>query len=148
MPVHIVLYVEMKFSIRLWLIDSAYSIPLLGIFLSFANCLVLKLYLYTERRLCRPAVGSYRLIRSINHHSYDKGYGSTCSLLLCMSSLFQGNKGAVSVRFNIYGCSVCLVNSHLAAHEHLLEERISDYNTIIKEHSYHLAETSNILYHE
>lgn len=72
----------------------------------------------------------------------------TCSLLFYMSSLFQGNKGAVSVRFNIYGCSVCLVNCHLAAHEHLLAERISDYNTIIKEHFYHISETSNILYHE
>ncbi|CAG4969549.1 unnamed protein product [Parnassius apollo] len=59
-----------------------------------------------------------------------------------------GNKGAVSVRFNIYGCSVCLVNCHLAAHEHLLAERISDYNTIIKQHFYHVAETSNILYHD
>ncbi|XP_041979366.1 inositol polyphosphate 5-phosphatase K-like isoform X1 [Aricia agestis] len=59
-----------------------------------------------------------------------------------------GNKGAVSVRFNIYGCSVCLVNCHLAAHEHLLAERISDYNTIIKDHAYHISETSNILYHD
>ncbi|KAJ2948975.1 hypothetical protein O0L34_g5915 [Tuta absoluta] len=59
-----------------------------------------------------------------------------------------GNKGAVSVRFNIYGCSVCLVNCHLAAHEHLLAERISDYNTIIKQHAYHVGETTNILYHD
>ncbi|XP_045447804.1 inositol polyphosphate 5-phosphatase K-like [Melitaea cinxia] len=59
-----------------------------------------------------------------------------------------GNKGAVSVRFNIYGCSVCLVNCHLAAHDYMLEERISEYNTIIKEHCYHIAETSNILYHD
>ncbi|XP_050350940.1 inositol polyphosphate 5-phosphatase K-like isoform X1 [Nymphalis io] len=59
-----------------------------------------------------------------------------------------GNKGAVSVRFNIYGCSVCLVNCHLTAHEHLLADRINDYNTIIKEHGYHLTETSNILYHD
>ncbi|XP_046966101.1 inositol polyphosphate 5-phosphatase K-like isoform X2 [Vanessa cardui] len=59
-----------------------------------------------------------------------------------------GNKGAVSVRFNIYGCSVCFVNCHLTAHEHLLADRINDYNTIIKEHGYHLTETSNILYHD
>ncbi|CAH0715695.1 unnamed protein product, partial [Brenthis ino] len=59
-----------------------------------------------------------------------------------------GNKGAVSVRFNIYGCSVCLVNCHLTAHEHLLADRINDYNTIIKDHSYHTGETSNILYHD
>ncbi|XP_072949081.1 inositol polyphosphate 5-phosphatase K-like [Epargyreus clarus] len=59
-----------------------------------------------------------------------------------------GNKGAVSVRFNIYGCSVCLVNCHLTAHEHLLADRINDYNTIIKQHIYHVAETANILYHD
>ncbi|CAH2048510.1 unnamed protein product, partial [Iphiclides podalirius] len=59
-----------------------------------------------------------------------------------------GNKGAVSVRFNIYGCSICLVNCHLTAHEHLLADRINDYNTIIKQHLYHVTETSNILYHD
>lgn len=42
-------------------------------------------------------------------------------------NLLQGNKGAVIVRMNLYGVSVCLVNSHLAAHDHMLEERISDY---------------------
>ncbi|CAG9562049.1 unnamed protein product [Danaus chrysippus] len=59
-----------------------------------------------------------------------------------------GNKGAVSVRFNIYGCSVCLVNSHLTAHDHLLADRINDYNTIISDHQYHITETHNILYHD
>ncbi|KAJ8731513.1 hypothetical protein PYW07_004677 [Mythimna separata] len=59
-----------------------------------------------------------------------------------------GNKGAVSIRFNIYGCSVCLVNSHLTAHEHLLADRINDYNSIIKQHMYHVGETTNILYHD
>ncbi|XP_037302498.1 phosphatidylinositol 4,5-bisphosphate 5-phosphatase A-like [Manduca sexta] len=59
-----------------------------------------------------------------------------------------GNKGAVSIRFNIYGCSVCIVNCHLTAHEHLLADRVNDYNTIIKQHVYHVNETSNILYHE
>ncbi|XP_012550985.1 inositol polyphosphate 5-phosphatase K isoform X1 [Bombyx mori] len=59
-----------------------------------------------------------------------------------------GNKGAVSIRFNIYGCSVCLVNCHLTAHEHLLADRINDYNTIIKHHLYHVNETTNILYHD
>lgn len=34
------------------------------------------------------------------------------------------------IRLNLYGCSVCLVNSHLAAHDHMLEERISDYQRI------------------
>ncbi|KAM3965401.1 inositol polyphosphate 5-phosphatase K [Aphomia sociella] len=59
-----------------------------------------------------------------------------------------GNKGAVSIRFNIYGCSLCLVNCHLTAHEHLLADRVNDYNTIIKQHVYHVNETTNILYHD
>ncbi|XP_028173531.1 inositol polyphosphate 5-phosphatase K-like [Ostrinia furnacalis] len=59
-----------------------------------------------------------------------------------------GNKGAISIRFNLYGCSMCLVNSHLTAHEHLLADRVNDYNTIIKQHAYHVTETSNILYHD
>ncbi|XP_026327445.1 inositol polyphosphate 5-phosphatase K-like isoform X3 [Hyposmocoma kahamanoa] len=59
-----------------------------------------------------------------------------------------GNKGAVSIRFNIYGCSVSLVNCHLTAHEHLLADRINDYNTILKQHVYHVTQTANILYHD
>ncbi|KAL0838987.1 hypothetical protein ABMA28_016984 [Loxostege sticticalis] len=59
-----------------------------------------------------------------------------------------GNKGAISIRFNLYGCSMCLVNCHLTAHEHLLADRINDYNTIIKQHAYHVTETANILYHD
>lgn len=31
---------------------------------------------------------------------------------------------------NLYGCSIAVVNSHLAAHDHMLEERISDYQRI------------------
>ncbi|XP_070494643.1 inositol polyphosphate 5-phosphatase K-like isoform X2 [Chironomus tepperi] len=41
-----------------------------------------------------------------------------------------GNKGAVATRMNCYGCSICLVNSHLAAHDEMLEERINDYQRV------------------
>nr|CAD7458546.1 unnamed protein product [Timema tahoe] len=59
-----------------------------------------------------------------------------------------GNKGAVSIRLGIYGCSVCLVNCHLTPHDHLLQERVTDYNTIIKSQSFQAKETTNILYHD
>ncbi|XP_078044692.1 inositol polyphosphate 5-phosphatase K [Augochlora pura] len=59
-----------------------------------------------------------------------------------------GNKGAVSIRLNIYGISMCIVNTHLTAHDHLLADRISDYNTILANHSFSCADTSKILYHD
>ncbi|XP_033207243.1 phosphatidylinositol 4,5-bisphosphate 5-phosphatase A-like isoform X2 [Belonocnema kinseyi] len=59
-----------------------------------------------------------------------------------------GNKGAVSVRLNLYGVSLCLVNTHLTPHDHLLAERVSDYNTILREHVYEAPDTSSIFYHD
>jgi inositol-1,4,5-trisphosphate 5-phosphatase len=34
----------------------------------------------------------------------------------------QGLKGAVSIRMTLYGVSLCFVNSHLSAHDHLLKK--------------------------
>ncbi|XP_076303656.1 inositol polyphosphate 5-phosphatase K [Lasioglossum baleicum] len=59
-----------------------------------------------------------------------------------------GNKGAVSIRLNIYGVSICIVNSHLTPHDHLLADRISDYNTILTSHAFSYSDTSKILYHD
>ncbi|PNF32338.1 Inositol polyphosphate 5-phosphatase K [Cryptotermes secundus] len=59
-----------------------------------------------------------------------------------------GNKGAVTIRLSIYGCSVCLVNCHLTPHDHLLQERIADYNNIIKSQLFRAKETSNIFFHD
>ncbi|XP_034951373.1 inositol polyphosphate 5-phosphatase K-like [Chelonus insularis] len=59
-----------------------------------------------------------------------------------------GNKGAVSVRLNIYGINICIVNTHLTPHDHLLSDRIADYNTILKEHTFKVPETRHILFHD
>ena len=59
-----------------------------------------------------------------------------------------GNKGAVSIRLNIYGVSMCIVNTHLTPHDHLLADRIVDYNTILTNHSFNSPDTSKILYHD
>jgi hypothetical protein len=59
-----------------------------------------------------------------------------------------GNKGAVSVRLGIHGCSICLVNCHLTPHDHLLKERIDDYQEILTGQSFSYQETSNILFHD
>lgn len=59
-----------------------------------------------------------------------------------------GNKGAVSIRLNIYGCSVCVVNAHLAPHDHLLKERIADYNTIVNSQTFSVGETTQIFLHD
>ncbi|KAJ8944803.1 hypothetical protein NQ318_013137 [Aromia moschata] len=59
-----------------------------------------------------------------------------------------GNKGAVSIRLSIYGCSMCFVNSHLSAHDNQLKDRIEDYNSIVKDQEFHVEETSKIFYHD
>lgn len=59
-----------------------------------------------------------------------------------------GNKGAVSIRLSIYGCSLCFVNAHLSAHDNQLKERVEDYNSIIKDQDFHVEETSKIFYHD
>ncbi|CAH1397778.1 unnamed protein product [Nezara viridula] len=50
--------------------------------------------------------------------------------------------------FWVYGCSLCFVNSHFAAHDHLLKERISDYNTILNSQGFSFSETTSILFHD
>lgn len=59
-----------------------------------------------------------------------------------------GNKGAVSIRFGVSGVSVCLVNCHLTPHDHLLAERISDYNIILDDQVFSNQETANIFFHD
>jgi len=61
---------------------------------------------------------------------------------------YLGLKGAVSVRFDLYGVSYCFVDSHLSAHDHLLETRVQEYNTIIESHKFKNRDTNNILYHD
>lgn len=61
---------------------------------------------------------------------------------------YWGSKGGVSIRFKLYGISVCVVNTHLAAHEEFLQSRLDSYNTIIDGHTYEQKETRHILNHD
>lgn len=61
---------------------------------------------------------------------------------------YWGSKGGVSVRFSVYGVSICAVNCHFAAHEENLEQRIDGYNNMIHNHVYGNEETKHILYHD
>lgn len=65
-----------------------------------------------------------------------------------LSVMESGLKGAVSVRMKFYGVSICFVNTHLCAHDHLLPVRIKEYNTIIESHNYSEEDTPKILYHD
>ncbi|XP_075155035.1 inositol polyphosphate 5-phosphatase K [Haematobia irritans] len=59
-----------------------------------------------------------------------------------------GNKGAVSVRFNLYGCALTFVVAHLAAHDHHLDERIEDFKQIMDNHHYHVPRYREIYDHD
>lgn len=59
-----------------------------------------------------------------------------------------GNKGGVTIRLCVYGCSICFVNSHLAAHESETFQRICEYNTIIEKQRFVDSQATNILTHD
>ena len=77
---------------------------------------------------------------------------------------YWGNKGCVSVRWSVYGVSVCVLNCHLAAHTHMnkvsnesyvsivttcsVQDRIEGYNTVLGSHLYSNKDTEMILYHD
>ena len=42
-----------------------------------------------------------------------------------------GNKGGVSIRMRFYDSTICIVNSHLAAHRENVKGRNSDFNNIL-----------------
>lgn len=52
------------------------------------------------------------------------------------------------MRFNVYGNTVCLVNSHLAAHDNKLDERIEDYESIVKDMKFNAKNSKHIFSHE
>lgn len=77
-------------------------------------------------------------IRGIETETTKTGFGGV-----------WGNKGGVSIRFRVNGaCSVVITNSHLAAFDDQLEQRITDFNSIIDDQSFRDQQTPNILSHE
>lgn len=60
-----------------------------------------------------------------------------------------GNKGGVSLRFDLNGNSFSVTNSHLAAHQENLQQRIDDYNSILDNTKYLMnPNTSSMLTHD
>lgn len=59
------------------------------------------------------------------------------------------NKGGVSLRFKLNGNSFCITNSHLAAHQEHLKQRIDDYHSILKGTKFLVdPNTSGIMNHD
>lgn len=44
----------------------------------------------------------------------------------------SGNKGAVAIRLDYHDTSFCFITAHLAAGQSNVEERNSDYHTIVE----------------
>jgi len=61
---------------------------------------------------------------------------------------YWGNKGTVSVRFSLYGVSVCVLNSHLAAHDEFNQARIESYDNVLGTHAFANKDTRLIMQHD
>ncbi|CAG2197931.1 SLC13A2_3_5 [Mytilus edulis] len=59
-----------------------------------------------------------------------------------------GNKGAVSVRFDVNGVNMIIVNAHLAAHMDNVRERIEDFHTILRTQKFRDKDVDHILDHD
>lgn len=81
------------------------------------------------------------------------------SLLLHVTSLeseyskagmggWWGNKGGVSIRFDLGGVNVVIVNTHLAAHLEEMAERIEDFHVVLNTQKFRDPDVENILDHD
>ncbi|XP_060078372.1 inositol polyphosphate 5-phosphatase K-like [Ylistrum balloti] len=59
-----------------------------------------------------------------------------------------GNKGGVSIRFDVNGVNLIMVNAHLAAHMNNAMERIEDFFTILDTQNFRDKDVDNILDHD
>lgn len=60
----------------------------------------------------------------------------------------QGNKGGVSIRFSLYGHSLCFLNCHLAAHIHNASERVEEFEHILSSQTFDDKNTLSVLDHK
>lgn len=59
-----------------------------------------------------------------------------------------GNKGGVSVRMDVCGMNLIIVNCHLAAHQDNVRERIVDFDSILDDQKFKDPDVENILDHD
>ncbi|XP_046374463.1 inositol polyphosphate 5-phosphatase K-like [Haliotis rufescens] len=59
-----------------------------------------------------------------------------------------GNKGGASVRLDLFGMNLIIVNAHLAAHRENIQERIIDFDSILDSQKFKDEDVDNILDHD
>ncbi|XP_041350505.1 inositol polyphosphate 5-phosphatase K-like [Gigantopelta aegis] len=59
-----------------------------------------------------------------------------------------GNKGGVSIRLDVFDVNLIIVNSHLAAHQNNVAERMTDFDSILDDQRFRDEDVENILDHD
>lgn len=94
------------------------------------NCWAIWMYVFVRRNLL-PA------ITNIESESTPSGYAGV-----------MGNKGGVSVRFEICGVNLILLSCHFTAHKEKQRDRLNDYLDIISHQSFRDEDVNVILDHD
>lgn len=112
---------------------------------AFRNAL--KEYNYVEMN-CVRLLGIAMYVYSLEEHITKIRNMETSTTATGLMGII-GNKGAVSFRMDLYGASICLINTHLAAHDGHCTERVTSYNTILNDQTFKLnKETTSIFFHD
>ncbi|VDK23270.1 unnamed protein product [Taenia asiatica] len=104
--------------------------PLNYVLIKYRNCWAIWIYAFVKRHLLP-------VINNIESEMTPFGYAG-----------IMGNKGACSVRFEVYGVNIACVSAHFTPHAEKLEDRINDYHDVLKDQTFRDPDVNLLMDHD